>query len=151
MILYRISNANYSKDLSGKGAALFGGRWNSKGNSAIYLSSHVSLALLEILVNYTYEQLNQIQFEIIEFEMNLDKPFEIYPTLNENWRYLQSYSKAIGDKFLFESKKLMLKVPSAIIDLEYNYLVNPNHADFKKMKINKIIPLQLDNRLMKLV
>ncbi len=149
MILYRISNVLYSQDLSGKGASLFGGRWNSKGNAALYLSSHISLALLEILVNYTYEQLIQTQFEIIELEIKQDKPFEICPELLENWRYLPNYSKTIGDQFLLENKKIMLKIPSAIIDLEYNYLVNPIHIDFKKIKIKHKHPLQLDNRLMK--
>jgi RES domain-containing protein len=151
MILYRISNQIYSQDISGKGAALFGGRWNSKGNHALYLSSHTSLAVLEILVNYNYEQLIQTDFEIVTFEIKNDKSIESIKNLESNWRYLPKYTKEIGDHFLMEKSKLMLKIPSAIIETEYNYLLNPEHIDFKKIKIINVSPLKLDNRLIKLV
>jgi RES domain-containing protein len=151
MILYRISNQIYSQDISGKGAALFGGRWNSKGNHALYLSSHTSLAVLEILVNYNYEQLMHTAFDIVTFEIKNDKSVESIKNLESNWRYLPKYTKEIGDQFLMDKSKLMLKIPSAIIETEYNYLLNPEHIDFKKIKIINVSPLKLDNRLIKLV
>jgi RES domain-containing protein len=151
MILYRISNQIYSQDISGKGAALFGGRWNSKGNHALYLSSHISLAVLEILVNYNYEQLMHTAFDIVTFEIKNDKSVESIRNLESNWRYLAKYTKEIGDQFLMSKSKLMLKIPSAIIETEYNYLINPEHIEFKKIKILNVNPLKLDNRLIKLV
>jgi RES domain-containing protein len=151
MILYRISNQIYSKDISGKGAALFGGRWNSKGNYALYLSSHISLAVLEILVNYNYEQLMHNTFDIVTIEIKNDKSIESIKNLESNWRYLPKYTKEIGDHFLMDKSKLMLKIPSAIIETEYNYLLNPEHIEFKKIKLINISPLKLDNRLIKLV
>jgi RES domain-containing protein len=151
MILFRISNQIYSQDISGKGAALFGGRWNSKGNHALYLSSHTSLAVLEILVNYSYEQLMHTAFDIVTFEIKNDKSVESIKNLESNWRYLPKYTKEIGDYFLMDKSKLMLKIPSAIIETEYNYLLNPEHVDFKKIKIINVSPLKLDNRLIKLV
>ncbi len=151
MTLYRIANEQYSQDMSGKGAALFGGRWNSKGNSALYLSSHRSLALLEILVNYTYEQLINVKFEVIEFDIKTDKSIESIKELEYNWRYLPKYTKEIGDQFLLDNTKLMLQIPSAIIDGEFNFMINPEHVEFKKIKISRILPLKLDNRLIKIV
>jgi RES domain-containing protein len=151
MILYRISNQLYSQDITGKGAALFGGRWNSKGNHALYLSSHRSLAILEILVNYNYEQLMHTAFDIVSVEIKNSKSIESLKSLESNWRYLPKYTKEIGDHFLMDKSKFMLKIPSAIIETEYNYMLNPDHIEFKKIKIINVSPLKLDNRLIKLV
>ena len=51
MIVYRLANGEFTHDLSGKGAKLYGGRWNSFGLPAVYTTEHISLAVLEILVH----------------------------------------------------------------------------------------------------
>jgi RES domain-containing protein len=151
MELYRICNSLYSKDISGSGAAMYGGRWNSKGIKAVYLSSHISLALLEILVNYNYAQLQEIAFDIITLDVPSEKLIETIPSLEEKWQYFPKYTKSIGDYFLLNSKRLSLKIPSAIIEKEYNYMLNPMREDFKKIKILNIDNFTLDNRLIKKV
>ena len=55
MIVYRISNPAYSDDISGTGAKLNGARWNSKGIPMLYTSAHISLAVLEMLVNTQFK------------------------------------------------------------------------------------------------
>lgn len=57
------------------------------------------------------------------------------------------YTQAIGDKWLAERETAILKVPSAIIDLEYNYLLNPAHPDFRQIKVAAIKPFTFDSRL----
>ncbi|HUN03492.1 MAG TPA: RES family NAD+ phosphorylase, partial [Niabella sp.] len=52
MIVYRLANSEYKDDLSGYGSFLYGGRWNSRGLYALYATEHISLAVLEIVVNY---------------------------------------------------------------------------------------------------
>jgi RES domain-containing protein len=151
MTAYRISNQIYGQDLSGKGAALYGGRWNSKGNQALYLSSSVSLALLEILVNSTYEQLQHTAFEVISLEIKAERSITFPKDLDKNWKYLMKHTRQIGDEFLNLNDKLMLKIPSAVIETEYNFMLNPDHIEFKKIKIIDTRPLSLDNRLIKLV
>jgi RES domain-containing protein len=61
------------------------------------------------------------------------------------------HTRQIGDEFLNLNDKLMLKIPSAVIETEYNFMLNPDHIEFKKIKIIDTRPLSLDNRLIKLV
>ena len=55
MVVFRIARKEYIQDLSGRGAELFGGRWNEKGIPALYTSSSLSLAALEILKKFGAE------------------------------------------------------------------------------------------------
>ena len=148
MIVYRISNALYSNDLSGTGAKLMGGRWNSKGIPILYTSEHISLALLEMLVNTQFKDfiipLDLLNIQVPETasltEINLNK-------LKKGWVGDFGYTAFMGDEFIKNKQSLLLKVPSAVIHEEYNYLINPLHADFKKIKITDTRSFKTDERL----
>ena len=148
MIVFRIANAAFSDDLSGTGAKLLGGRWNSRGMPVLYTSGHISLALLEMLVNTQFKDyiipldLLSIQLpENIEFaEINFKK-------LKTDWVKDFEYTRFIGDEFLKDKQSLLLKIPSAVIHEEHNFLVNPLHPDFKKVKIVKTRSFKTDERL----
>jgi len=56
------------------------------------------------------------------------------------------YSRFIGDSFLESKEQLLLKVPSVLVPEEHNYVINPLHADFKKIKVSKTLPFQPDKR-----
>lgn len=136
MNLFRFTSAKYQHDTSGHGARLFGGRWNSKGLAAIYTSETVSLSLLEVLAHSVqYSDLAE------KFLMTLSTPVDssIYkitsPKLAAGWPNNTPYTRFIGDTFLKDNKYLLLQVPSAIIKTEYNFIINPAHADFKKLKL----------------
>ena len=147
MIVYRIANTAHSDDLSGTGAKLFGGRWNSAGIPMLYCSEHISLSLLELLVHARGNH----------FSHNLDLVFIKIPDtirpvtlgkLKTNWEKDSAYSQFIGDEFVRNNQNLYMKVPSAVVQLEHNYIINPLHEDFKKVKIankNNFVP---DERLL---
>ncbi len=148
MIVYRISNIAYSNDISGTGAKINGSRWNSKGVPMLYTSQFISLAVLEMLVNTNFKD-----YAIALDLMYIKLPDEHSITaidlkhLKTNWKDDFEYTRYMGDEFFKHKKSLILKVPSSVIQEEYNYLANPLHADFKKIKIIKTKTFWPDERL----
>jgi len=151
MIVYRISNTVYSDDISGSGAKINGSRWNSKGVPALYTSQFISLAVLEMLVNTHFKDytialdLIYINFPDGQSITNID-----LKNLKNNWKDDFEYTRYMGDEFFKQKESLILKVPSAVIQEEYNYLANPLHPDFKKIKIIKTKSFWPDERLFKI-
>ncbi|MES2808871.1 MAG: RES family NAD+ phosphorylase [Bacteroidota bacterium] len=149
MLCYRISRIIYA-DLSGNGARLYGGRWNSEGKSMVYLASSRSLAVLEALAHLSPtnipDDLCMMIVDVpddafIELDMNILPPhWTDFPE--------QNILKQMGNRFLAEGKELMLKVPSAIVSEEYNYLFNPLHPKAIKAKILSKKPFGFDARLL---
>lgn len=147
MILYRIASKSYIRDLSGTGALLHGGRWNSKGVRMLYTSHSLSLAALEIIANTSGNQLNNNLY-CIELEFPDHLKVDILNPLPENWNKFPCSADSVneGNKFI-EKGGLCLKVPSAIISTEFNFLLNPLHDDFIQVKFLDARPLILDQRL----
>jgi len=150
MSLFRIANSLYKDDLTGAGAALYGGRWNSKGNAMLYLTEHISLAVLEILVNFNKAESPLLPgFHLLTVELPEADLISIQATeLKKNWVQDFHYTQFMGDEFLKTNSNLFLRVPSAVIPEEHNYLINPLHKDFKKIKIVKSTSYKLDGRLL---
>jgi len=147
MIVYRITGKAYSDDLSGTGAKLFGGRWNSKGVPALYTSGFISLTLLEMIVHASFKDFaTELHLVHIQFPDTATIKDITLPKLKTNWTEDHEYSRFIGDSFLDSKEQLLLKVPSALVPEEYNYVANPLHADFKKIKISKTVSFQPDKR-----
>ena len=67
--------------------------------------------------------------------------------MKRNWKDDPSYLQSIGDEFLNSKKSLVLKVPSAIIEAENNFIINPAHPDMKKIKILSAENFIFDKRL----
>jgi RES domain-containing protein len=149
MVLYRIVKCNYADDLSGTGARLYGGRWNSEGKSAVYLASSRALAVLEVLVHLPPLMIPD-DYCLVEIEVpdNNSTTIEI-EFLPRNWKNVSPPGalKQIGDEFLKKQEHLLIKVPSSIVPMEYNYLLNPQHPAAKKVKILKKEPYDFDQRL----
>lgn len=150
MILYRISNCKYARDISGTGAKMFGGRWNSVGTPMHYMAENRALAALEVLVNIdNVSDTSQLCLSIFELS---DESIELcnFNQLPENWRaYPSSFElQKIGDEFVKTNKYLLLRVPSAIIEDEFNFLMNVNHPLAENIKILEIKPFSFDNRLL---
>lgn len=150
MILYRIANCNYITNLDGMGARLYGARWNSKGIAAVYMASSRALAMLEVLV-HLQPLLIPDNFCLAEIQVPDDAILSLdAKTLPGNWTDLSPPAnlKEIGNQFIKEAKYLMMKVPSAIVPEEFNYLLNPRHPDIKKIRVVSTHPFSFDNRLL---
>lgn len=147
MILYRLVGCNYA-DLSGTGSRLFGGRWNSEGKAMVYLTSSRSLGLVEALAH-----LDPTNLPIDYCMMTIEAPDNILTidlkALPENWYEFPEPNtvKQFGNDFLQENKYLLLKVPSAIVQEEFNYLMNPLHPKAKEVKVLSTHPFHFDPRL----
>jgi len=147
MIVYRIANQLYSHDLSGAGAKTFGGRWNSRGTSMLYTSQSVSLALLEMLVHSQFtDYSNALDLIYINLASDTNTKEIKLSNLKSNWIEDDGYTKFIGDEFIKSAQHLILKTPSAVVNEEYNYLINPLHPEFKKIKIQKTTSFHPDKR-----
>mgnify|MGYP005849590043 CR=1 FL=1 len=152
MKLYRLSRDIYARDLTGTGARLNGGRWNSKGRPAVYTAEHISLAKLEVAVHLDMDIIPENYYLI---EINLPDVLDIkclqVSDLPHSWDSIPySYSsQSVGDSFLNNAKYVALKAPSAIIHQEFNYILNPHHPDFNLIKITKVETFSFDQRLFK--
>ena len=151
MELYRITQEIYTTDLSGNGARLYGGRWNSEGLFAIYTSSSRSLALLETLAHTPAKMLQEKVYILGSFflpdgilteEIAREK-------LTTGWDApdTRPLTKKIGDKFLRNKSGLLLVVPSVLVPEENNYLLNPLHTDIKKLKLMNKRRIHFDTRV----
>jgi RES domain-containing protein len=149
MILYRITNAKYADDLSGNGARLYGGRWNTEGKPMVYLASSRSLAVLESLAHIVATNIPD-DFVLLSIEAPgdfLEVPENVLP---DNWNEYpeQHILKQIGNSFLQRNEHLLLKVPSALVPEEFNYLMNPLHPKAAKVKVINKAPFNFDERLL---
>lgn len=149
-VAWRIAKRRYAS-LDGEGARLYGGRWNSKGRRMVYLGGSLSLAILETLVHLD-RTLMPPDFVAVEVTI----PDDCVETLEARhlpklWRKIPGPKtlQAIGDKWLREGRSLALRVPSAVVPTESNVLVNPEHDDFKRIKIGTPSSFVFDPRLWK--
>ncbi len=149
MIIYRLVNEAYKDDISGTGSFLYGGRWNSKGSAALYAAGHISLAVLEIVVNYNRASVSiRPSFHLMELSVPDGPLLQIKNSiLKKDWFEDWELTCFLGDQFLKNNTHLILKVPSAVVPEEDNYMLNPLHKDFKKIEIKSSKPYGLDNRL----
>jgi RES domain-containing protein len=132
----------------GEGARLFGGRWNSAGRPVVYTAATTSLALLEILVNADAGLLPHYVTIPVTFDERLVE--RVAPEdLPEDWRtYPAPFAlKRIGDAWLDSARSCALRVPSAVVPHESNYLLNPTHGDFASVLFGEPITLESDTRL----
>ena len=150
MKVFRLSKPSYI-DLSGRGAEIYGGRWNSKGNPMVYTSSTRALALAECLVHIYTDIIPSFVLLTIEIPDGIKSDEITLPDLPENWKdYPPNITtQQLGNDFLEENKFPLLKVPSAVVQGEFNYLINPFHQDVEKIKIIEQEKFEFDKRLLK--
>lgn len=147
---WRLVHKNYlSSAFSGEGARLAGGRWNSEGFSVVYMAESLSLAILEIIVHLEFKEAlklyKAIPIAFSESEMGVID-LEMLP-LDWNTASPHPATQLIGNHWIRNQSSLVLKVPSAIVPFESNFLLNPVHPDFKKLKSGEPMDLPLDPRM----
>ena len=146
MIVYRIARQRYAQDLSGTGARLYGGRWNSKGVALLYTAESRALAAMELAVHIDLSDLPD-DLQLITLELPTEA--EVYQALLvDNWDQHPPDPRTmiIGDTFVSDGKQLVMQVPSVVVRGEYNYLINPAHEQFNRIKIADVSPFFFDER-----
>ena len=149
---WRISKTRYATStLDGEGARHNGGRWNSVGTRVAYASESVALATLEVLVGLQDTAiLSSYSLTRAEFPEDLVEMLD-RRTLPVTWnRYPPSpETQRVGDLWVAQARSAVLKVPSAVVEAEHNYLLNPRHPQFGRVLVHAPEPFQLDPRLLK--
>lgn len=147
MIVYRITLAKYADKLISPGTEA---RWNSRGYFVIYSAGSRALACLENLVHRDSEGLKNL-FKVIVINIpDVINITEIQESeLLINWTKMNNLfaTRQVGNDWLRSLSSCVLKVPSAIIKGEFNYLINPAHADFASIRIITIEEFEFDSRL----
>lgn len=135
--------------LSGEGARLHGGRWNSQGFAALYAASSLSLPALEMLVHLRDSPLLFRKYRCLPLTFSEELVEDVaIASLPEDWtRPEHPALKALGDEWLRAGRSLALRVPNAVIPLEANYLINPEHPDFGKILVGDVQGFVFDRRL----
>jgi RES domain-containing protein len=132
--------------LSGEGARLVGGRWNSPGVAMVYASESLALCLTECLVHLP----GQLPADYVAFKLSL--PEHAVETLGrtvlkDGWRGDPGYTRAIGDAWAGQGRSLVLAVPSAVLPASTNLLINPAHPWSGRVSIADRVPFEFDPRL----
>lgn len=149
MKIYRLVRSVYKDDFSGEGSYLYGGRWNSRGNRVLYAASHISLTILEIIVNFDRKMIRQFpQYHLLTFDVDASKIISLsHESLKSTWQQDMEFTRLIGDEFLKSKKEMIMAVPSAVIPEESNFLINVHHPDFHFMNVSESKVYPLDERM----
>ena len=150
---FRLVKKKYKSDaFTGESSRRFGGRWNRKGTAAVYLSDTLSLAALEQFIYLGREGL-RLSFVYFKLEIpDIVSVSNIEPRyLPKEWRRepAPNSTRDLGTKWAESGDSALLRVPSAVIPVECNYLLNIKHPDFDRIKISKPEPFTFDPHMWK--
>ncbi len=135
--------------MSGEGSYRRGGRWNPPGIRVIYCAESRSLALVEVLANLRRPGFMQSQPWVVIQAAVPSELIERPPQVPENWRETPytTATQSFGAEWVQAQRSVALRVPSAVVPGEFNYLLNPAHPKSGKVKIGKPEPFSFDQRL----
>ncbi len=150
MVVYRITSVKHQNSvLSGIGAEMVGGRWNEVGTRAVYSSENISLALLEYYIHS--ENIANLPKEIVVAKIEFPDEFVVQELeqLPERWNQYPYSSKTtkLFTNLVKSNNFFALKVPSTIVGLESNFILNPLFKEFGKVEVVEFIKLPIDERL----
>ena len=150
MHVFRLSRKKYANQLNGRGAAKYGNRWNSKGVEVVYTAESRALAMAEIIVHLNLAILPS-DYMMLQIEIPSEIKIQVLniESLSENWNVYPQYmeTQKLGDEFIDAFEACVLKVPSAVVQGDFNYLINPHHPEFKKIEIINATPFPFDKRI----
>src|SRR3954462_13745148 len=139
-IVWRLARSEFAEELDGEGARLFGGRWNSRGQRALYTSSHLSLSVLEAYVNIPPELRDDLP-ELRAVQVSVPDDAGINHVSRQQVDELLARPNAlvacrdIGDRWVERNVELVLDVPSVLVPEETNLVLNPLHPRMPDVKI----------------
>jgi RES domain-containing protein len=149
VIVWRLCAAKYGATaFSGDGARLYGGRWSPSGTALVYAAESRALAVVEVLANVDdAETLFDVAWVLVSAEVPaelIEKPAR----LPDNWRQFPHAieTQTLGMEWVRSKRSAVLRVPSAVVPGEWNYLLDPAHSDFKRVKIGPAESFAFDPR-----
>ncbi|MGC6425731.1 MAG: RES family NAD+ phosphorylase [Akkermansiaceae bacterium] len=145
-----VSPKRESEALNGKGAALFGGRWNSEGTRLVYMSLHRSLSALETLVHLSTPGARKLRFILLTIRIPTESIHDFRNSVPDHWNegpQGMRHTQKLGDDWVRRKHSLALLVPSAVIQEEANLIVNPLHKAAGTLKIEDSRNFYFDGRL----
>ncbi|MEJ7843762.1 MAG: RES domain-containing protein [Rubrobacter sp.] len=145
-----VKNRRVRSAFDGEGARLYGGRWNSPGTRMVYVAGSVSLAVLEVLVHLGDARvLTSYSLCAVDFDDGLIEPLD-RSRLPADWRSYPAPPglREIGNAWVRGGSSTILEVPSAVVERESNYLINPEHPDFVSVNVGDPEPFEFDSRLL---
>ncbi len=150
LTVWRMVKAKYAATaMDGEGARQFGGRWTSEGRRAVYTSGSVALATLEIVAHLDATgPLPAYVLIAVRVPARLVTVVDV-EDLPPDWRIwpAPASTRVIGDRWLDAARHPVLRVPSALVPVESNYVLNPAHPAFARLAIAQPVPFTLDARL----
>jgi len=148
MRVWRLTRATHATDpLSGRGAALAGGRWNSPGTRVAYTATSRALAALEMLVHVTRDS---VPPDMVFVPVDVpDRLIREAARLPDDWANLPygPDARRFGDAWIDEHRSLGLLVPSVVVPTECNLLLNPGHRAFGRVRSGPVERFAFDRRL----
>lgn len=136
--------------LSAEGARRWGGRWNPRDHGVLYASETLSLAALEVLAHLPSAH-HQPRYTAVHLTFPDDVQTWSVGELPANWRStsLNPDCQARGQAWITAGNTLAVRVPSVIVPMEMNVLLNPVHPRFADVKVTESFPFSFDPRLLK--
>jgi RES domain-containing protein len=139
MRIWRVCRRRFA-DLSGEGARLYGGRWNSPGRPMVYAAESAALAVLEVRVHL------DLDWRVLPDDYVL-MAIETGDLVAETLAETTVDPCAVGDAWLASGRSALLRAPSFIVPESVNVLVNPAHRDAARLAVASIRPFSFDSRL----
>jgi RES domain-containing protein len=150
-LVFRVLREAYAHTpFDGEGAYRYGGRWSSPGTRLVYTSEHQSLAMLEYFVHLDPEDApDDLVLATADIPDNVSRERIRAREMPTHWRETPAPPELaqIGDDFVNKAGACLLLVPSALAVNENNWLINPQHAEFRKIAVNATEPLRYDPRM----
>jgi RES domain-containing protein len=149
VILWRISNHD---SLNGAGGLRAEGRWHPLGWPIVYCAPAPAAALLEMLVRAGLSTaLAPVSYRLLRIDAPDDLAVDTVraDNLPSDWRTDRARTQTLGSVWLAAARTPLLLVPSAIVPETVNVLVNPAHADAKRITVASAARHELDARLLR--
>jgi RES domain-containing protein len=152
MRVWRICRKPYvDTALDGIGGMYTSGRWHTKGHPIVYTASSAALAALEVRVHVDpLAAPTDLRLLAIELPDDLSTEGLDPVTLPEDWQSVPAPAslQTLGSSWLTGGRTAALKVPSAVITVERNFLLNPRHPEAQRTRIISDEAFSFDTRLL---
>lgn len=135
----------------GEGARRYGGRWNTPGTPVVYTSGTLSLAALEYLVHVDSDILPDGLVSIratIPDGLKIEAISASHLPLEWKDKIIPVSLQQLGTDWVTSAKSAVLKVPSVVIEHEWNYVLNPRHPEFSQILWDAAAVFSFDQRLL---